>query len=104
MTTLLYDAWNPVTRRSTSIELDSETGLPVIVQTQDFKPILEANRRQANNFDPYLRTDTRHVARIPMVVWQRLMRTGVAKDERALNAWLDDPDNRAFRTDDGRRL
>jgi hypothetical protein len=100
----LYDAWNPVTRRGTEIVTDSETGLPVIIQTQDLKPIIEANKRQANNFDPYLRTDTRHVARIPIVIWQRLMRLGIAKDEKALNRWLDDPDNRVFRTDDGRRI
>lgn len=104
MSTPLYETFNPVTRRSTTIEIDAETGLPVIVQTQDLKPILEANKRQANDFDPYLRTDMQHVARIPTVVWQRLMRTGVARDEKALNTWLDDPDNRVFRTDDGRRL
>ena len=106
MSALLYDAYNPTTRRSTTIEIDSETGLPVIVQTQDLKPIIEANKRQAADFDPHRRNphDTTHVARIPMVIWQRLMRTGVAKDEQALNRWLDDPDNRVFRTDDARRL
>jgi len=32
------------------------------------------------------------------------MQTGIWYDEDAMNAWLDDPDNRFFRTDDGRRL
>jgi hypothetical protein len=104
--TTLYDAWNPVTRRSTEIVTDSETGLPVIIQVQDLKPIIEANKRQANAFDKHAKRpdDITHVARIPMVVWQRLMRLGIAKDPKALNAWLDERDNRVFRTDDARRL
>lgn len=104
--TTLYDAYNATTRRSTSIEIDSETGLPVIIQTQDLRPIIETNKRQANAFDRHAKRpdDITHVARIPMVVWQRLMRTGVAKDPKALNRWLDERDNRVFRTDDGRRL
>ena len=53
MTEYLYDNWNPVTRRGTTIEIDSETGLPLIVQTQDLKPIIEANKRQANAFDKH---------------------------------------------------
>ena len=42
-----------VTRRGTTIEIDSETGLPLIVQTQDLKPIIEANKRQASSFDKH---------------------------------------------------
>jgi hypothetical protein len=38
------------------------------------------------------------------VVVQRLMQTGIWYDEKAMNAWLNQRDNRVFRTDDGRRL
>ena len=108
MTQYLYDNYNETTRRGTTIEIDSETGLPLIVQTQDLKPIIEANKRQANAFDKHQARQQRdgitHVARIPMVIWQQLQKLGITKDQKALNAWLDERDNRVFRTDDSRRL
>jgi hypothetical protein len=108
MTEYLYDNWNPVTRRGTTIEIDSETGLPLIVQTQDLRPIIEANKRQASSFDKHQARSQpdgiTHVARIPMVIWQQLQKLGITKDQKALNAWLDERDNRVFRTDDGRRI
>ena len=107
MTEYLYDNWNPVTRRGTTIEIDSETGLPLIVQTQDLKPIIEANKRQAMQLrqapGQKQPDGITHVARIPMVIWQQLQKLGITKDQKALNAWLDERDNRVFRTDDARR-
>ena len=38
------------------------------------------------------------VASIPLVVWEDLVRKGIANDRKKLKAWLNDPDNRAFRT------
>jgi hypothetical protein len=106
MTTRLYDAWNPVTRRGTEIVTDSETGLPVIIQTQDVKPIVESAKQLASAFDKHQpRPDgITHVARIPMVIWQQLVKLGITRDQKALNAWLDERDNRVFRTDDARRI
>ena len=100
----LYESWNPVTERSTTIEFDTETGLPLITQVQNVAPIVESAKRIASSFDPHQRRDMTHVARIPLVIWQRLVRTGVAKDPQALNAWLDSRECRLFRTDDARRL
>lgn len=104
MTAPFYEHWNPVTERSTTIEFDTETGLPLITQVQNVAPIVESAKRIASNFDPHQRSDMTHVARIPLVIWQRLMRTGIAKDPKALNAWLDSRECRLFRTDDARRL
>ena len=42
------------------------------------------------------------VASIPVVVWEGLLRDGTANDTKKLKAWLNDPDNRAFRTRTGR--
>lgn len=102
--TLLYDSWDPVTRRSTWIETDAETGLPIITYTQDTKPILEANKRAASNFQGTNADGFTRVASIPNVVVQRLMQTGIWYDQEAMKHWLDDPANRFFRTDDGRAL
>lgn len=100
----LYDYWNETTRRSTVIETDSETGLPLITHTQDVKPILEANKRLANNFQGTNKDGFTLVARIPMVVWQEWNRLGITKDQAALNAALQMREAMYLRTDDRRRL
>lgn len=102
---LLYDNYDAATRRSTYIEKDSETGLPVIVRTQDTRPILEANQRQAAAYDKHTRHPTvRHIARVPAVVWAQWARLGITRDEKALNAVLEMRECRAFRVDDGGRI
>lgn len=98
----LYENWNDTTQRHTQIYW--EDGLPIIRYTQNFKAIVERNKREASNFTGTNRDDITKVASIPVVVWQRLMQTGVAYDQKALNAWLNERDNRVFRTDDARRL
>lgn len=106
MSVPLYEAWNPFTRRSTTITTDAETGLPLIELVQDTQPIVDSAKRLASNFDPHRRNKDgwTHVARIPAVIWQRLNKLGITKDPKALNAWLDGRDQRVFRTDDARRL
>lgn len=102
--TTIYERYDPVTTRYTEIVMDAETGLPIITYTQNTRAIIEANKRQANAFAGPNKDGITKVASIPMVVWQRLMQTGVAHDQNALNAWLNERDNRVFRTDDARRL
>ena len=100
----LYERYDPVTTRYTEITTDSETGLPLITYTQDTKPIVEACKRAASNFTGTSKTGWTKVASIPNVVVQRLMQTGIWYDEQAMNVWLNQRDNRVFRTDDARRL
>ena len=101
---LLYEGYNELTRRGTEIETDAETGHLIFTHTQDTKPIVESCKQLASSFDPLVRRDTVHVARIPLVIWRQLQRLGITRDEAALNAWLNDPDNSVFRTDDRSRL
>ena len=100
----ILDTWNPVTRRSTELIIDGESGLPLIVHTQDTKPIIEHCKRLASNFQGTNKDDITHVASIPMVIWRQLQALGITRDENELNKWLDEFDNRVFRTDGGRRL
>lgn len=100
----LYERYDPVTTRYTEITTDSETGLPLITYTQNTKPIVEACKRAAANFTGTNKHGFTRVASIPNVVVQRLMQTGIWYDEKAMNVWLNQRDNRVFRTDDGRRL
>jgi hypothetical protein len=98
MSAPLYQHYDPVTQRATEITED-EDGL-CFVHSQNTRPIVESAKRIASSFDPLVRRDTVHVARIPMVIWQQLQRLGITRDEAAFNKWLNDPDNSVFRTDD----
>jgi hypothetical protein len=100
----VFESYNPVTRRSTELVIDGETGLPLIVHVQDTKPIIEHCKRLAANFQGTNRQDITQVASIPLVIWRQLQMLGITRDEAALNKWLDERDNRVFRTDDARRL
>jgi hypothetical protein len=102
----LLDRWDETIRLSTELIVDGETGLPLIRHTQDVRPILEANKRQAASFDPHRarNADFVHVARIPRVVWNEWQRLGITKDQAALNAALQMREAMHLRTDDRRRL
>lgn len=102
MTTPLYEHYDPATGRNTEVEVDGKELL--FTHSQDTKPIVESCKAIASSFDPLVRRDTVHVARIPMVIWQQLQRLGITKDEAALNAWLNGRDQRVFRVDDGSKL
>ena len=103
---ILYRAWDEPSQRSTTITLDSETGLPLIELSQNVRPILEANKRQAASFDRNNRNRDgfTHIARIPRVIYQQLQKLGITRDPKAMNRWLQDADNAVFRVDDRRRI
>tara|TARA_R100000149_G_C5809806_1_gene93520 strand:+ start:99 stop:389 length:291 start_codon:yes stop_codon:yes gene_type:complete len=42
--------------------------------------------------------EMRHVAEIPMVIYQKMVRDGSINDKKALKKWLNDPANKLFRT------
>jgi hypothetical protein len=100
----LYERYDPETQRSTEVITDSDTGLPVIIHSQNTRPIIEANKRLASNFDPLVKRDVTHVATIPRVIYDDLRRKGITSDEKAFNKWLDSPECRLFRVDNGRKL
>lgn len=110
MTETLFDQVGRTGVRSTVL-LD-EGGRPLIRSSQDCAPILDQNRREANDWQPHYQRNpigARKIASIPFVVWQQLQQCGVVKgtrvvDEPAFLALLSDPDLRALRCDNGRRL
>lgn len=104
MDRILYERDDPITRRRTEVVIDNDTGLPLIVKYQDARPVMESAKRIASGFDKHVKRDITHVARIPLNVWNRLVRVGIARDEKAMNAWLDMREARSFRCDDARKL
>jgi hypothetical protein len=100
----ILTTWNPVTQRSTELVIDGESGLPLIVHTQNTKPIIEHCKRLASNFEGTNKDDITHIASIPMVIWRQLQALGITRDEKELNKWLEERDNAVFRTDGRRRI
>ena len=46
--------------------------------------------------------EMRHIAEIPLVIYQKGLREGWINDKKKLKQWLNNPDNRMFRTWKGR--
>lgn len=110
---MLVDRQNPDTASRTEIWRDTETGLPIIRRAQEIRPILDANARDAGDFDRARIArnpmGARHVARIPFVVWGQLREAGIVQgntvvDVKRFLAFLSDPDVRKLRCDNGARL
>jgi hypothetical protein len=68
----------------------------VEVAKQDIGERLSINKALQNEDRPY--NEGQRVASVPTVVWEKLVREGIANDTKRLKKWLNDPDNRAFRT------
>ena len=74
--------------------------LSTLRKEQDVTGIVEMNKADFNDA-PARWGDGKRVASIPMAIYWELKRTGVADDQAALRRWLNDPDNRHFRTRPG---
>ena len=74
-----------------------ENGEYVIETVQDVTAIADANKRQYND-TPNKYRDVNKVASIPLPIYYELKRKGIADDPKALAKWLNDADNRVFRT------
>jgi hypothetical protein len=95
----------------TRVVRDSETGLPLIISSQNLAPIVRDCRNRAAEADPHALRKANvsgagmvQVAEVPFVIWNNLQKLGITKDRKALMQWLSRRDNRVFRVDDGRKL
>ena len=71
---------------------------------QDAAPIIEANQAELNSTNAKIgsgKEDFVKVASIPMNIYMELRKKGIAQDPAAMKRWLNDPDNRFFRTRHG---
>jgi hypothetical protein len=95
--------YDPLTRTSKLFHYDHTDDTFVIKTVQDVEPILEANKAAMNSLDERAKHgEFDRVASIPMPIYMELQRKGIADDPTAFTRWLDDPDNRAFRTRPGK--
>lgn len=84
----------------TSFQYDADSDEAIIQKTQDVSGIIEANKAEFNAA-PERWGDMTKVGSIPLSVYYELERKGILQDQVALAKWLNDPDNRAFRTRPG---
>lgn len=82
---------------------DESTDECVIETVSDVSAILELNKRRYNNQSESTKWgDGQIVASIPLEVLADLQRRGITDDPAKMRAWLNDSDNRFFRTRPGK--
>lgn len=91
---------DPVTGISHVFYYDNETDEATITAEQEVEDVVEANKRLYNDA-PERWGDWNRVAQIPMTIFWDLKKKGILDDQAALKRWLNDPDNRFFRTRPG---
>lgn len=73
-----------------------------VEEVQDAAPIIEMNKTMTNLASDNWRGDWHLVASIPLTVLEILRKQGILDDPKRMKKWLNDPDNRYFRTRGGR--
>jgi hypothetical protein len=73
-----------------------------VIETEQRINVDAANTRARNATDKRTKWgEMARVASIPLSVYYDLKRKGIVDDPKAMKKWLNDPDNRAFRTREG---
>jgi len=85
-----------------------ENGDGIVIKTvQDVTAIVERNKREFNAIDERARWgDITKIASIPLTVIDDLNKSGIMRgfhvlDKQRFTSWLNNPDNRVFRTRPG---
>ena len=100
---------NPVKFRDSTVHADGDGGI-IIETKQDISAILEQNKKEYNSYDERARWSDHlfgnKIASIPMTVIDELNKQGIMRgfavlDEKRFKAWLNERDNRVFRTRTG---
>lgn len=89
---------DPLTGISHVLYHDESDGVSHYVSEQETNGVTDLNRKQANEQGKRFGKDMTHVARLPMTIYYDLKRKGILDDAKAFKRWLNDPDNRFFRT------
>ena len=98
---------DPRTRKEVAMHQNSD-GSVYIEQQQEFGDLLKINKQMANDYSPgsmlgNTQRHVQHVAEIPNVVYNHLLEKfgPMRENPKAWKQWLNDQENRAFRTGGG---
>lgn len=102
MTSKLFD-YDPITGTKKMWHYDADKDEGVIETIFDVNAIGEDNKARYNSFDERARWngDMHHVASIPMSLFYQMKAEGKLEDQAYMKRFLNDPDNRVFRTRPG---
>jgi hypothetical protein len=101
MSKRLFDI-DPLTGKKEYWHWDDENQRFTIETEQDVTDLLDLNKAQYNDASSSFKGDMHKVASIPMNIYMDLKQKGIIDDAKKFKAWLNDPDNRYFRTKPGR--
>ena len=92
---------DPISASRSTFQYDAGTDQYILRDEQDVTGIVEANRAMRNDtFGRHPKDGLgRQVASIPLGLFFELYKKGVTRNKRDFARWLNDPDNRYFRTD-----
>ena len=95
---------DPVTGVKKMWHYDADKDEAIIETIIDASDVVEDNKAEFNYFDERAswKGDLHKVASIPMSLYYDLKAKGITEDQARFKAWLNDPDNRFFRTRPGR--
>ena len=91
---------DPTTGISHVLYHDEADGVSHYVAEQATDYLLDFNRKQSNEAGRRF-GEWAKVASLPMTVFMDLKKKGILDDSKAFKRWLNDPDNRFFRTHEG---
>jgi hypothetical protein len=99
----LFD-FDPVTGTKKIWHYDGDKDEAIIETVMDTTDVVEDNKARFNQYDERSnwKGDMHHVAQIPMAVLYDLKAKGITEDPARMKAWLNDPENRFFRTRPGK--
>lgn len=97
---------DPDTGTETWFHYDAVTEECTVETKRDLQHVIDDNKVIFNEFDERARWrgdgGQNRVASIPDFIWYDLVKRGITRDKKAFRKWLNDPDNRAWRTRPGR--
>lgn len=94
------DAEQGITRY---FHFDDETGQATIQTQQDVTAIIEENKQEYAQVDERARWgEWSRVASIPMSIYFQLKAEGKLDDQAYMKKWINDPENKYFRTRSGK--
>lgn len=93
---------DPLTGTETTFEYHDEDDSFSLHTTQQVDDVLDSNKASYTDADCGWKGDMHKVASIPMTLFLQLKQQGIVDDPVAFRAWLNDPNNRYFRTKPGK--
>ena len=93
---------DPKTGTTTWFHYHDEDDSFSVETVQEVDDVLDENKREFNDAQTGWKGDMHKIASIPMSLYFQLKEKGILEDQAALKRWLNDPENRYFRTKPGR--